>query len=145
MDMWRNTPPKGVANGEPSYENTGVPGLAAGWWQGHEAWSNLCAGGTMGVFYGAASLWQWRLHPNEAGQAEYYLAENAGWREALDYEGSQYVGMVARILDGLPTADMALNWQVSLGRRGLLSPYVLYVGYLEDGGPRVFICYVGAA
>jgi len=139
MDMWHNIPPKGVANGEPSYENTGVPGRAAGWWQGHEAWSNLCAGGTMGVFYGAASLWQWRLHPNEPGHPAYFLAENAGWREALDYEGSLYVGLVARILDGLPTVDMAPNWQVSFGRRGLLSPGVLYVGYLEEGGPmRIF-------
>ncbi|MCB9137106.1 MAG: DUF4038 domain-containing protein [Caldilineaceae bacterium] len=135
MDMWRNTPVKGVANGEPSYENTGAPGLAAGWWQGHEAWSNLCAGGTMGVFYGAAGLWQWRLHPDEPGHAEYFLAEGAGWREALDYGGSAYVGMVARILDGLPTADMAPNWQVSLGRRGLLTPGVLYIGYLAAGGP----------
>ncbi len=135
MDMWRNLPAKGVANGEPSYENTGHPGRAAGWWQGHEAWSNLCAGGTMGVFYGAGSLWQWRLHPGEPGHEKYFLAKGAGWREALGFEGSTYVGMVAHILDGLPTADMTPNWQVSLGRRGLLSPDVLCIGYLEDGGP----------
>ena len=40
---------QGGANGEPTYENTRERGRAAGWWQGHEAWSNLCAGGTMGV------------------------------------------------------------------------------------------------
>ena len=60
-DMWRNDPVKAVANGEPTYEGTRGTVLGAGWWQGHEAWSNLCAGGTMGVVYGAASLWQWRV------------------------------------------------------------------------------------
>lgn len=137
-DMWRNTPLKAVANGEPSYENTGKPGRAAGWWQGHEAWSNLCAGGTMGVVYGAGSLWQWKLHPAEKGHAPYFLAENAGWREALDFEGSRYVGLVSRIMEGLPFTDMQPNWQVTLGRRGLLVPGKLYVGYLEEGGPMMF-------
>ncbi len=134
-DMWRNTPIRGVANGEPTYEHNGKRGRAAGWWQGHEAWSNLCAGGTMGVVYGAGSLWQWRLHANEPGHAPYFLAEGAGWREALDFEGSRYVGLVAQILDGLPLADMAPNWQVTLGRRGLLVPHRLYIGYTEEGGP----------
>jgi hypothetical protein len=133
-DMWRNTPAKGVANGEPTYENGVRRGRAAGWWQGHEAWSNLCAGGTMGVVYGAGSLWQWRLHPEEPGHAPYFLAEGAGWREALDFEGSRYVGLVARVLEGLPFADMAPNWQVTLGRRGLLVPGRLFVGYAEEGG-----------
>ena len=73
-DMWRNTPAKGVLNLEPTYENTRERGRAVGWWQGHEAWSNLCAGGTMGVGYGAASLWQWRLHPDEPGHSDYFLA-----------------------------------------------------------------------
>ena len=67
-------------------------GRGAGWWQGHEAWSNLCAGGTMGVGYGAASLWQWRLHADEPGHSDYFLCPDAGWREALDFEGSSYVG-----------------------------------------------------
>lgn len=132
--MWRNSPEKAIAIGEPTYENTGRNGVAAGWWQGHEAWSNLCAGGTMGVFYGAAGLWQWRLHPNEPGHAEYFLAEKAGWREALDFEGSRYVGLVAKILEDLPIEDISPNWQVSLGRRGLLKPDILYIGYLENGG-----------
>lgn len=133
-DLWRNTPIKGVANGEPTYENGGKPGRAVGWWQGHEAWSNLCAGGTMGVVYGAGSLWQWRLHPNEPGHADYFLAEKAGWREALDFEGSQYVGLVSRILEGLPFTDMEPNWQVTYGRHGLLVPGKLYIGYAEEGG-----------
>lgn len=134
-DMWRNLPAKGVANGEPTYENGGRLGKAVGWWQGHEAWCNLCAGGTMGVVYGAGSLWQWRLHPHEPGHAVYFLAENAGWREALEFEGSNYVGLVSKILEGLPLTDMEPNWQVTLGRRGLLVPGQLYIGYTEDGGP----------
>jgi hypothetical protein len=136
-DMWRNTPHKAVANGEPTYENGGQWGKGAGWWQGHEAWSNLCAGGTMGVVYGAGSMWQWRLHADEPGHAPYFLAEGAGWREALDFEGSRYVGLLGRILDGLPTTDMAPNWQVTLGRRGLLVPGQLYIGYAEQGGPQM--------
>ena len=132
-DMWRNTPIKGVANGEPTYENGGKLGKAAGWWQGHEAWSNLCAGGTMGVVYGAGSLWQWLQRPDEPGQSDFFRAPGASWREALDFEGSRYVGLVARILDGLPFADMAPNWQVTLGRRGLLVPGRLFVCYVEDG------------
>jgi hypothetical protein len=89
----------------------------------------------MGVVYGAGSLWQWRLHPQEPGHAAYFLAENAGWREALDFEGSRYVGMLARILGELPLTDMAPNWQVTLGRRGLLAPDTLFICYTEAGGP----------
>jgi hypothetical protein len=133
-DMWRNAPVKGVANGEPTYEHMGRRGRAAGWWQGHEAWSNLCAGGTMGVVYGAASLWQWRRSSDEPGHQEWCHAADAGWREALDFEGSRFVGRMAQVLDGLPIADMAPDWQVTLGRRGLLVPGTLFIGYTEEGG-----------
>jgi hypothetical protein len=132
--MWRNMPIKAVANGEPTYEHGGKPGRAAGWWQGHEAWSNLCAGGTMGVVYGAGSLWQWRLHPDEPGHTPYFLADGTGWREALAFEGSKYVGLVPQILEGLPLTDMEPNWQVTLGRRGLSVPGKLFIGYSEGGG-----------
>jgi hypothetical protein len=135
MDMWHNQPVKAVANGEPTYENGGRPGKAAGWWQGHEAWGNLCAGGTMGVVYGAGSLWQWRLHADEPGHASFFLAEGAGWREALNFDGSTHVGLLARILDGLPFADMEPDWQVTLGRRGLLVPGQFFLCYSELGGP----------
>lgn len=134
-DMWRNTPVKGVANGEPTYERGGDPDKAVGWWQGHEAWCNLCAGGTMGVVYGAGSMWQWILHPDEPGQSDFFRAKGAGWREALDFEGSRYVGIIPRILEGLPFTDMAPNWQVTLGRRGLLVPGKLLICYSEQGGP----------
>ena len=134
-DMWRNTPAKGVLNLEPTYENTAERGRAAGWWQGHEAWSNLCAGGTMGVGYGAASLWQWRLHAGETGHSEGFLCPDAGWREALDYEGSGYVGLVGRIFGHLPFGDMTPNWTSSLGGRGLSVPGQLVVLYRN--GARV--------
>jgi len=132
-DMWRNTPVKGIANGEPTYENGVERGRGAGWWQGHEAWSNLCAGGTMGVVYGAGSLWQWRYHKNEPGHAEYFLAHGAGWREAIDFEGSTYVGLLAKILEGLPTTDIEPSWDQAISRRGLLHPGKLYIVYLSDG------------
>ena len=135
MAMWHNRPIKAVTNGEPTYERGGQRDKAAGWWQGHEVWSNLCAGGTLGVVYGAGSLWQWRLHANEPGHAPFFLAEEAGWCEAPDFEGSKYVGLLTRILEGLPFADMEPNWQVTLGRRGLLVPGKFFLCYSEMGGP----------
>jgi hypothetical protein len=134
-DMWRNLPAKAVANGEPTYERTRTESMAAGWWQGHEAWSNLCAGGTMGVVYGAANIWQWKLHPDEPGHSPYFLAPSGSWREALDFPGSAVVGLVGRILDGLPTTDMAPDWTTFLSPRGLRVPGRLQVTYLQTGGP----------
>ncbi|NOK78991.1 MAG: DUF4038 domain-containing protein [Chloroflexi bacterium AL-N5] len=133
-DMWRNTPVKGVANGEPTYEHIGWMGNATGWWQGHEAWSNLCAGGTMGVVYGAGSLWQWRLHKDEPGHQDWCLAAEAGWQEALDFDGAQYVGIISKIFDGLAFTDMEPNWTFAISRRSLAVPGRLYIVYLENGG-----------
>jgi hypothetical protein len=132
--LWTNTPVRAVMNAEPTYEETVRPGNGAGWWQGHEAWSNLCAGGTMGVAYGAGSLWQWRIRPDEPGFHPYFLARDAGWREALDFEGSRYVGLVGRILGGLPTADLEPSWDLCLTTRGLVDRGVLWIGYAEHGG-----------
>jgi hypothetical protein len=137
--MWRNEPVKPVMNGEPTYEHSGRRGKGEGWWQGHEAWSNLCAGGTMGVAYGAGSLWQWRIHADEPGHEDFFLAPDAGWREALAFQGSRYVGLVGQILAGLPTTDLEPCWDVSLGTRGLLDPGRLYVGYAEHGGRTMFL------
>jgi hypothetical protein len=134
-DMWRNTPAKAVANGEPTYEGTRSPEMAAGWWQGHEAWSNLCAGGTMGVVYGAASLWQWVLRPDEPGQMEYFLAPGCSWRESLDFSGSTYVGMLGKVLQGLPTTDMRPGWRDVLAHRCLIVPGTLFVNYSSTGEP----------
>jgi hypothetical protein len=131
--MWEKRPVKAVANGEPTYENIGKPGRASGWWQGHEAWSNLVAGGTMGVVYGAGSLWQWRLSPAEQHQ-EALAAVGHGWREALDFEGSRYVGLVARIFEGLPFGEMQPEYQHSYGHSGLVVPGRLLIIYLPEGG-----------
>ena len=133
-EMWRNEPSKAVANGEPTYEQIGWPNNATGWWQGHEAWCKLCAGGTMGVVYGGGSLWQWRLHKDEPGFEEWAHAAGAGWREALDFEGSAYVGILSRIFKDLHFADMSPNWSYTNGRRGLAVPGKLLVTYLPDGG-----------
>ena len=134
-DLVRNRPVKAVANGEPTYERTGGPHRAAGWWQGHEAWCNLFAGGTMGVVYGAASLWQWRLHPDEPGHSAFFADPDSGWREALDFEGSTYVGLVATILHGLPTTDMVPDWTLAISPRVLRAPSGLVLAYQENGGP----------
>ena len=131
--MWRNLPAKAVANGEPTYEGTRDPDMAAGWWQGHEAWSNLCAGGTMGVVYGAASLWQWVLRPDEPGHVDYFLAPGCSWREALDFPGSRAVGMLGRILAGLPTTDMGPGWRDVLAARCLIVPDILFINYSATG------------
>ena len=120
--MWGHRPVKAIMNGEPTYERSGRPDKATGWWQGHEAWSNVCAGGLLGVAYGAGSLWQWRLSPSEEGHAPFFLAEDAGWREALDFEGSRYVGLVGHILRGLPLHEAEPCWDVVLRSRGLLAP-----------------------
>lgn len=133
-DMARNLPEKALANGEPTYENTRRTGFAAGWWQGHEAWSNLCAGAAMGVVYGAGSLWQWQLHPDEKGQSPRFSAPGAGWREALDFEGSRYVGLVGRILAGLPFTGARPSWQQTVAPRGLLVPGEFFLVYAHDGG-----------
>ncbi|MET0520631.1 MAG: DUF4038 domain-containing protein [Jiangellaceae bacterium] len=133
--MWRDVPVRAVANGEPTYERTGHPDNATGWWQGHEAWSNLCAGSTMGVVYGAANIWQWVQRDGEPGHAEYFLGPGGSWQDALDYEGSSYVGLVGRILHGLPTTDMQPDWETFLAPRGLRVPGKLHIVYQERGGP----------
>jgi hypothetical protein len=131
--MREKLPAKAVANGEPTYEQIGEPGRAAGWWQGHEAWNNLTAGGTMGVVYGAGSLWQWRLDRQEAHEP-WCMARDASWREALDFEGSNYVGILSRIFDGLPFAGMEPDYRHTYGRAGLIVPGKLFIVYLPNGG-----------
>jgi len=133
-DMWRNLPPKAIANAEPTYEHTRTEEMGHGWWQGHEAWSNLCAGATMGVVYGAANLWQWRHHADEPGHHPYFLGPPGSWRDALDFPGSTYVGLVGRILDGLPTTDMEPDWTTFLSPRGLRVPGRLQIIYQANGG-----------
>lgn len=84
--------------------------------------------------YGTGSLWQWRLHAREPDHADWCTAPDAGWREAMVFEGSRYPGVAARIFDGLPFADMQPNWTHTHGRRGLAVPGMLFVLYLPEGG-----------
>jgi hypothetical protein len=95
--------------------------------------------GTMGLVYGAGSLWQWRLHANEPDHAQWCTAPGAGWREAIDFEGSRYPGIAAQIFDGLPFGEMQPNWTYTYGRRGLAVPGRLFVLYLPEGGDVAII------
>ena len=131
--MWENSPPKAVANGEPTYENIAGMGHASGWWQGHEAWSNLVHGGTMGVVYGAGGLWNWKLSADEPGW-ENWCNTQASWREAIDFEGSRYVGYISEALHGLPMAGMEPRSDLSGGHPLLAVEGVFYLAYLPTGG-----------
>ncbi len=131
--MWRDQPPRAIANGEPTYENIGRIGRAADWWQGHEAWRNLFAGGTMGVVYGAGSLWQWRPTRDEAQQA-WAGAEGCDWHDAMGFAGAAHVGRMARILAGMSLAGVAPDHRLTYGRLGLSDPGRLFLCYLETGG-----------
>ena len=137
--MWATRPAKAIMNGEPTYENSGRMGKAVSWWQGNEAWINVCAGATLGIGYGAASLWQWRIHAGEPGHPSFYLSEDSGWREALDFEGSRYVGLVGRILAGLDLSEAEPCWDVCQRTRGLLVPGRLFVCSAEHGGRWGFL------
>lgn len=131
--MWENQPPKGVANGEPTYENIGSAGNGAGWWQGEEAWLNLTHGGTMGVVYGAGGLWNWKLSPDEAGWPD-WANTAASWRDAIKFEGSRFVGYVSRAFEGMPFTDMAPRPDLAGGHNLLAVPDQFYLSYLPEGG-----------
>ena len=132
--MYDNIPTKASANGEPTYEgmNNGQNGL--GWWQGEEAWMQLMHGGTMGVFYGAACLWQWKISPDEAGWPA-WTDQPKSWREALGMEGSKYVGWVNTALGNYNVTDMQKRPDLIEGSDFLLAKEgVFYCAYLNAGG-----------
>lgn len=131
--MYENLPTKAVANGEPTYEgmNAGKNGL--GWWQGEEAWMQLMHGGTMGVVYGAASLWQWKTTPDEKGW-EAWTDQPLSWKGAMQLEGSKYVGLINEILGGLDMADIEKKWSLANGKPLLAKEGKLYLSYLNEGG-----------
>ncbi len=131
--MADNKPTKGVANAEPTYEGISDPKRSSGWWQGNEAWSNLTAGGTMGVFYGAAALWQWKLFADEPGWPKWAL-DNVTWRDALKKEGSKYVGYVSKAFAGYDFADMTKHPDLADGKACVAVPGKFYVVYLPEGG-----------
>ena len=130
--MHDNQPVKAVANGEPTYEGIRDPGNAAGWWQGHEAWLNLTAGGTMGIVYGAGGLWQWKLFPDEPGWPAWADGPGRSWREAMRQPGSLHAARVGRALAGCDFTDMTRLPDVSPQAVG--RPGELYLVYLPEGG-----------
>ncbi|PHN05529.1 apiosidase-like domain-containing protein [Flavilitoribacter nigricans] len=132
--MYYNKPTKAVANGEPTYEgmNDGQNGL--GWWQGEEAWMQLMSGGTMGVVYGAAALWQWKITADEAGWTA-WASQNKSWREAMAMEGSRYVGYVSKVFEGMDFTDMQKRPDLTGDKHPLLAVEgKFYVSYLPKGG-----------
>lgn len=132
--MYENKPVKANLNGEPTYEgmNNGQNGL--GWWQGEEAWMQLTAGGTMGVVYGAAALWQWKVNPEEEGWTA-WASQPKSWRQALEMEGSTYVGLIAKALEGLDITDIEKRWDLTEKDQPLLAKEgKLYISYLQNGG-----------
>ncbi|MBX2816165.1 MAG: DUF4038 domain-containing protein [Saprospiraceae bacterium] len=126
--MYDNLPVKASANGEPTYEgmNNGQNGL--GWWQGEEAWMQMMSGGTMGVVYGAACLWQWKVTPDEEGWPA-WTDNGISWEEALHLGGSTFVGLVGKILAPYDLTDIKKsvlnNGQMALQKDGLLIAYVM--------------------
>ncbi|MEO1449250.1 MAG: DUF4038 domain-containing protein [Bacteroidota bacterium] len=132
--MYDNLPTKAVANGEPTYEGMADGKNGLGWWQGHEAWSQLMSGGTMGVVYGAASLWQWKITADEPGWTA-WASQPKSWSEALRMEGATYVGHMNRILAGLDWTDVEKHPELTEDQQFLLAkPGELYVSYLPEGG-----------
>ena len=111
--------------------NAGKNGL--GWWQGEDAWMQLMHGGTMGVIYGAASLWQWKVSPDEAGW-EAWTDQPLSGEEALSLEGSTYVGLVGKILRNLDLKDIEKRWGLANGQPLLAKEGILYIAYLNNEG-----------
>lgn len=131
--MYENKPVKAVANGEPTYEGIRDPGNGSGWWQGEEAWMQLMSGGTMGVVYGAGGIWQWKVSAEEEGWPD-WANSKISWRQALDLEGSRYVGFIARALKGMQFTDMEKRIDLSGGKPCLAKAGQFYVSYLNEGG-----------
>ncbi len=132
--MYNYSPIKAVANGEPTYEGMGGGRLGLGWWQGHEAWMQLMSGGTMGVVYGAAGLWQWKVTTDEPGW-DNWASQPITWREAMQQEGARYVGFISSVFNGLNVSDMERRWDLNIENHPMLvKGKHLYIAYLPEGG-----------
>lgn len=131
--MYENLPVKAVANGETTYEgmNAGKNGL--GWWQGEDAWMQLMHGGTMGVVYGAAGLWQWKIAPDETGWTS-WADQPLSWKGALHLEGATYVALLGKVLDNFDLTDIQKKWGLAEGKPLLAKEGNLYISYLNEGG-----------
>ncbi|MGB5356049.1 MAG: DUF4038 domain-containing protein [Eudoraea sp.] len=131
--MYNNLPIKAVANGEPTYEgmNDGKNGL--GWWQGEEAWMQFMHGSIMGVVYGAASLWQWKITAEEEGWTS-WAVQNMSWSEAMEMSGATYVGLFGKILSPYNTEGLERRWDLALNKPLLAKEGALYISFLKEGG-----------
>ena len=103
--MYDNKPAKANLNGEPTYEGMGNGKNGLGWWQGEEAWKQLMHGGTMGIVYGAACLWQWKITADEPGW-DAWTDALMSWKEAMNQEGSNYAGLISKAFEGFDFTDM---------------------------------------
>ncbi len=103
---------KAVANGEPTYEGMGGGKFGLDRWQADEAWLQLTHGGTMGVVYGAAALWQWKVGPDEAGW-DAWSDQPLDWRGAMALPGSAHVGRVGQILANCDFTDAQVDWTMA--------------------------------
>ena len=104
-----------------------------GWWQGEEAWMQLMSGGTMGVFYGAAGLWQWMVSGDEEGWPD-WTNQGKSWKEAMDMSGSTYVGLVGKILQDYDLTDIEKRTDLVADGKPILAKIgKLYIAYSDDG------------
>jgi hypothetical protein len=132
--MYDNKPTKAVANGEPTYEGMGNGKNGLGWWQGHEAWMQFMSGGTMGVVYGAASLWQWKITDNETGWTE-WSSQPLNWEKALLLKGADYIGYFSNLFAKIDFTDMERNWERNKEKHPMLHKgNQLFIAYMENGG-----------
>ena len=134
-DMWRNMPVKAVANGEPTYERSGALGAQP-------------AGGRAtrrGATCARAAPWGWSTARAAYGSGGCVpmspATRRSSWRRAPGggrrwiSRGSECVGLIGKILSGLPITDMVPAWQAVLAARGLLVSGRLYINYAATGGP----------
>ena len=132
--MYDNQPVKASMNGESTYEGMGGGKLGLGWWQGEDAWNQLMHGATMGVIYGAACLWQWKITSDESGWPEWTDAPYS-WQEALHFEGSKYIGFIKNAFAGFNYTDMERRWDLTNCNKPLLAKEgVFYMSFLSKGG-----------
>ena len=131
--MYDYTPIKAAMNGEPTYEGMDGGTLGLGWWQGVEAWNQLMHGGTMGVVYGAAALWQWKTTSDEPGWDK-WTDQPLSWREAMSLEGSNYVGLIAKAFQGYDFNNLEKRWDLTDGKPLLAVEGKFYISFLENGG-----------
>ena len=88
----------------------------------------------MGVVYGAACLWQWKVSADEVGWPD-WTNQDKSWREAMEMRGSYYVGYVAKAMEGLNISDIEKRPDLSDQNQPLLAiEGTLYISYLNEGG-----------